>query len=226
MSYVSALCPASTWCAVNCTWHDAGQSACAVNCTSAIRADEQWRDFARTSTLVHCMSLHISLPCAAVLFKLQSPCATPLLMACLCPTAGQSRLRTTSRRVQELYVIRHNHRTGGRTLDLLRWGLISHGCKNPTGGRKPINARAERVASLPTFRGAYAKRRCIVPVESFFEWRAIKGARAKQPYAVAMKDRTPFTIAGLWENWHHPQSGVSSSRDRNSLRIGEVFDLL
>ena len=127
---------------------------------------------------------------------------------------------------QELYVIRHNHRTGGRTLDLLRWGLISHGCKNPTGGRKPINARAERVASLPTFRGAYAKRRCIVPVESFFEWRAIKGARAKQPYAVAMKDRTPFTIAGLWENWHHPQSGVSSSRDRNSLRIGEVFDLL
>jgi putative SOS response-associated peptidase YedK len=98
---------------------------------------------------------------------------------------------------QELYVIRHNHRTGGRTLDLLRWGLISHGYKNPTGGRKPINARAERVASLPTFRGAYAKRRCIVPVESFFEWRAIKGARAKQPYAVAMKDGTPFAIAGL-----------------------------
>ncbi|MGB0057925.1 MAG: SOS response-associated peptidase family protein [Methyloceanibacter sp.] len=86
--------------------------------------------------------------------------------------------------------------------------------------------QSRTLASLPTFRGAYAKRRCIVPVESFFEWRAIKGARAKQPYAVAMKDRTPFTIAGLWENWHHPQSGVSSSRDRNSLRIGEVFDLL
>jgi putative SOS response-associated peptidase YedK len=49
--------------------------------------------------------------------------------------------------------------------------------------------------------------RCIVPVESFFEWRAIKGARATQPYAVAMKDRTPFAIAGLWENWRHPHSG-------------------
>jgi putative SOS response-associated peptidase YedK len=108
---------------------------------------------------------------------------------------------------QELYVIRHNHKTGERTLDLLRWGLIPHGCKDPSGGRKPINARAESVASLPTFRAAYAKRRCIVPVESFFEWRAIKGARAKQPYAVAMKDRTPFGIAGLWENWRHPQSG-------------------
>jgi putative SOS response-associated peptidase YedK len=52
---------------------------------------------------------------------------------------------------QELYVIRHNHRTGGRTLDLLRWGLISHGCKNPTGGRKPINARAERLRAYQPF---------------------------------------------------------------------------
>jgi putative SOS response-associated peptidase YedK len=77
---------------------------------------------------------------------------------------------------QDLYVIRHNHQTGERTLDLLRWGLIPHGCRGPSGGRKPINARAESVSSLPTFRAAYAKRRCIVPVESFFEWRAIKGS--------------------------------------------------
>jgi putative SOS response-associated peptidase YedK len=121
-----------------------------------------------------------------------------------------SRIRPPSYNVapsQDLYVIRHNHKTGERTLDLLRWGLIPHGCKDPSGGRKPINARAESVASLPTFRAAYAERRCIVPVESFFEWRAIKGARAKQPYAVAMKDRMPFAIAGLWENWRHPQSG-------------------
>jgi putative SOS response-associated peptidase YedK len=108
---------------------------------------------------------------------------------------------------QELYVIRHNHKTGDRTLDLLRWGLIPHGCRDPAGGRKPINARAESVARLPSFRTAYAKRRCIVPVECFFEWRATKGARAKQPYAVAMKDRTPFAIGGIWENWRHPQSG-------------------
>jgi len=108
---------------------------------------------------------------------------------------------------QELYVIRHNHKTCERTLDLLRWGLIPHGCREPAGGRKPINARAESVARLPSFRTAYAKRRCIVPVECFFEWRATKVARAKQPYAVAMKDRAPFAIGGIWENWHHPQSG-------------------
>src|SRR5262245_62634 len=49
---------------------------------------------------------------------------------------------------QELYVIRHNHKTGERTLDLLRWGLIPHGCRDLDGGRKPINARAESVARL------------------------------------------------------------------------------
>ena len=104
-------------------------------------------------------------------------------------------------------MLRYGLERGERALDLLRWGLIPHGCGDPDGGRKPINARAETVAQLPTFRAAYAKRRCIVPVDCFFEWRATKGARAKQPYAVAMKDRTPFAIAGLWENWRHPQSG-------------------
>jgi len=108
---------------------------------------------------------------------------------------------------QLLYVIRQNHETGERALDLLHWGLIPHGCTDPDGGRKPINARAESVARLPSFRAAYAKRRCIVPVDCFFEWRAIKGERAKQPYVVAMKNRMPFGIAGLWENWRQPQNG-------------------
>jgi putative SOS response-associated peptidase YedK len=63
------------------------------------------------------------------------------------------------------------------------------------------------VARLPTFRDAYRKRRCIVPVDGFFEWKAIKGQRAKQPYAIAMKDGSPFGIAGIWENWKEPNSG-------------------
>jgi putative SOS response-associated peptidase YedK len=108
---------------------------------------------------------------------------------------------------QELLVIRENHRTGKRSLDLIKWGLIPHGCQDPTGGRKPINAKAETVAELRTFRDAFAQRRCIVPVDGFFEWRAIKGARAKQPYAIAMKDGSPFGLAGLWENWRNPNTG-------------------
>jgi SOS response associated peptidase (SRAP) len=57
------------------------------------------------------------------------------------------------------------------------------------------------------FRKAYRKRRCIVPIDSFFEWMAIKGAKVKQPYAIAMQDRSPFGLAGLWENWKNPASG-------------------
>jgi putative SOS response-associated peptidase YedK len=57
------------------------------------------------------------------------------------------------------------------------------------------------------FREAYALRRCIVPVDGFFEWRAVKGARAKQPYAIAMKDGSPFGLAGLWENSRNPRTG-------------------
>ena len=108
---------------------------------------------------------------------------------------------------QELLVIRRNHKTGVVSLDPLRWGLIPYWCKDPTGGRKPINAKCETVNTLPTFRDAYRLRRCILPVDGFFEWKAIKGQRAKQPYAIAMKDGSPFGIAGLWENWKDPASG-------------------
>jgi putative SOS response-associated peptidase YedK len=105
---------------------------------------------------------------------------------------------------EELLVIRQNPETGARTLDLLRWGLIPHRTKDPNPRVRPINASVERVATAPMFREAYAKRRCIVPVDAFFEWQAIKGTRAKQPYAVAMKDGSPFGLAAIWENWRDP----------------------
>jgi putative SOS response-associated peptidase YedK len=104
-------------------------------------------------------------------------------------------------------VIRRNHETGEVSLDPLRWGLIPPWCQDPKGGRRPINAKCETVHRLPTFRDAYCRRRCILPVDGFFEWKAIKGQRAKQPYAIAMKDGKPFCIGGLWENWKDPASG-------------------
>jgi putative SOS response-associated peptidase YedK len=90
---------------------------------------------------------------------------------------------------QELLVIRRNHQTGEVSLGPLRWGLIPYWCRDPTGGRKPINAKRETVRNLPTFRDAYRKRRCIVPVDGFFEWKAIKGQKAKQPYAISNEGR-------------------------------------
>jgi putative SOS response-associated peptidase YedK len=130
---------------------------------------------------------------------------------------------------QDLLVIRRNHRTGEVSLDPLRWGLIPHWCNDPTGGRKPINAKCETVRTLPTFRDAYRLRRCIVPVDGFFEWKAIKGQKAKQPYAIAMKDAKPFGIGGIWENWKDPASGASIrtlaiiTTDANAL-VADIHD--
>jgi putative SOS response-associated peptidase YedK len=74
---------------------------------------------------------------------------------------------------------------------------------------KPINATAERVASAPMFRAAYTKRRCLVPIDSFFEWAKLGGARGtKQPYVIAMKSGAPFALAGLWEGWRRPNGEI------------------
>ena len=113
---------------------------------------------------------------------------------------------------QKMLVIRQNHDTGERTLDPVKWGLIPYWCKDPKGGRKPINAKAETVATLPTFRDAYRRRRCILPVDGFFEWRASKAG--KQPYAIAMKDGSPFGIAAIWENWKDPANGEWAAPSR------------
>jgi putative SOS response-associated peptidase YedK len=105
---------------------------------------------------------------------------------------------------QEHWIIRQHPKAGERTLDRLWWGLIPYWCKEAGGGRKPINAKGETVASLPSFRDAYRRRRCLLPVDNFFEWKAI--TRAKQPFAIALKSGKPFALAAIWENWQRPGS--------------------
>jgi putative SOS response-associated peptidase YedK len=100
-------------------------------------------------------------------------------------------------------VIRRNPATGEVSISPLRWGLIPSWMQDTRGGPKPINARAETVRRLPMFREAYARRRCIVPVDAFFEWRA-SGEKRKQAYAIGLKSGAPFGLAALWENWKDP----------------------
>ena len=58
----------------------------------------------------------------------------------------------------------------------------------------------------PTFRDAYKRRRCLVPIDSFFEWKAIKGVKPKRPYAIGKKSGGPFALAGIWESWQRPHT--------------------
>jgi putative SOS response-associated peptidase YedK len=109
---------------------------------------------------------------------------------------------------QEHWVIRQHPRTGERHLDRLWWGLIPHWIKEAAPRSRPINATAERVATAPMFRAAYARRRCLVPVDNFFEWARAKGRGPTQPYAIAMKTGAPFALGGIWESWRHPEAGA------------------
>ena len=104
---------------------------------------------------------------------------------------------------------------GRNSLDLLKWGLIPYWCADPKGGRKPINAKSETVAKLPMFRDSYRRRRFILPIDAFYEWRANKGG--KQPYAIAMKHRSPFGIAGWPPRTYEPRCEGSDYRARRPL---------
>jgi putative SOS response-associated peptidase YedK len=107
---------------------------------------------------------------------------------------------------QQRPVVRRHPDTGDRRLDLLTWGLVPHFTKDLKAARKPINARAETVATSGMFRGALAQRRCLVPADAFYEWRAM--ADGKQPYAIARRDGQPMAFAGLWEVWRAPGGEV------------------
>lgn len=80
-----------------------------------------------------------------------------------------------------------------------RWGLVPGWAKDPAIGNRMINARAETVREKPSFRTAFARRRCLVPASGFYEWQRLGEQRI--PTYVARKDGEPFAMAGLWEQW-------------------------
>jgi putative SOS response-associated peptidase YedK len=88
---------------------------------------------------------------------------------------------------------------GGRRLEMMRWGLIPSWADDPEIGSRMINARSETVSEKPSFRGAFKKRRCLIPADGFYEWR--KTTNGKQPYHIRMKGGRLFAFAGLWERW-------------------------
>ena len=85
-------------------------------------------------------------------------------------------------------------------INLFRWGLIPFWAKDVKIGYKMINARSETVDEKPAFRQALRKRRCLWPIDGYYEW--IKNGKEKIPYRVTLKDESIFTAAGLWEVWN------------------------
>jgi putative SOS response-associated peptidase YedK len=90
---------------------------------------------------------------------------------------------------------------GRRILTLMRWGLIPSWAKDLKIGFSTFNARAESLATRAAFRSAWQDgRRCLVVADGYYEWRDAD----KQPFAVALANRGPMTLAGLWDEWRSP----------------------
>lgn len=108
---------------------------------------------------------------------------------------------------QDLMVVRRHPRTGERHLSLLRWGLVPSFFKDASGAAPLINARSESITDKPAFRAAWrARRRCIVPADGFYEWRV--GQSGRQPFFISRRDGAPLALAGLWEGWKDPATGI------------------
>ena len=107
---------------------------------------------------------------------------------------------------QAALVVRRHPATGERRLDALRWGLVPHVTKDLSSCKRPINARAETMASAGMFRSALRARRCLVPADAFYEWQSAPDGR--RPFAVARADGAPLAFAGLWESWRDAAGDV------------------
>ena len=90
-----------------------------------------------------------------------------------------------------------------RRVELMRWGLIPFWAKEKSIGNRLINARAETVPSKPSFRSAFKQRRCIVPVNGFFEWK--KTEEGKTPHYITSPTDQLLAFAGLHESWNDPE---------------------
>jgi putative SOS response-associated peptidase YedK len=118
---------------------------------------------------------------------------------------------------------------GSGRVTRLRWGLIPSWAKDVSIGAKMINARSETAFEKPSFRNALRRRRCVVPVDGYYEWHRPTDGRPAMPYYIRFADDEPHAIAGLWERWNDPNSGqeiasVAVLTTRANASLAEIHD--
>ena len=98
-----------------------------------------------------------------------------------------------------------------RALTAYRWGLVPPWAPDPKVGSRMINARAETLACSPAFRYSFERKRCLVPVDGFYEWLRSPDGR-RQPFYVTTADGSPLALAGLWSSWRPPDEDIPPLR--------------
>lgn len=116
------------------------------------------------------------------------------------------------------------------------WGLIPHWSRDGANAGKLINARAESLLEKPSFRVPAVRRHCLVPADSFYEWKTLSGKR-KVPYRIKLKNGQLLFMAGIWDEWRGgggeikrsfsiitttPNTDVASLHDRMPVLFPDV----
>ncbi|MED4781021.1 SOS response-associated peptidase [Brevibacillus choshinensis] len=91
---------------------------------------------------------------------------------------------------------------GKRRIGEIRWGLIPSWAKDAKSAFQLINARAESLQKKPSFQKLLVRKRCMIPADSFYEWKATE--KGKQPMRIMRRDEQPFAFAGLFDTWLQP----------------------
>ena len=130
---------------------------------------------------------------------------------------GRYSFVTTKQKVEEQLQIHLNHELqfsyniapthfapiiindANQPLQYFSWGLIPHWGRDGKKSGKLINARKEGIASKPSFRMPIRQKRCLVPADSFYEWRPY--GKKKVPYRIKLKDDSLMMMAGIWDEW-------------------------
>ncbi len=107
---------------------------------------------------------------------------------------------------QLVETIRHNPETDELLVDPLQWGLVPRWTKDLKQARKPINARSETVRTSGMFKDCFARRRCLVPMDAYYEWSGEKAP--KQPWAIGRRDGHEFLVGAIWDGWKTPDGAI------------------
>jgi putative SOS response-associated peptidase YedK len=104
---------------------------------------------------------------------------------------------------QAIPVVANSTLAGARWMEAMKWGLVPFWSKDPEIGNRLINARAETIAEKPAYKQALKRRRCILPSDGFYEWKALESG-PRVPHHIRLRNGELFGFAGLWEEWEAP----------------------
>lgn len=108
-------------------------------------------------------------------------------------------------------------------LQYITWGLVPHWSEDGKNSGRLINARREGIEVKPSFRVPIRRRRCLVPADSFYEWRRV--GRDKVPYRILLKNNDLMIFAGVWDIWYKGDYGLKTFSIITTDANEEVSDI-